>query len=68
MKKMTIAEFAMTEDVSNIVANGAVAYLVAKGVVTKTDEVKTATDENGKTKKGRPSAIFLFPDVVKLNY
>lgn len=60
----TIAEFAEAQGVDHNVANGVVAFLVAKGLVTKTGENRVLLDEEGKPKRGRPSAIYEFPDEV----
>lgn len=64
--KMTIAEFAKAQDVSHHVANGVVTFLVEKGQATKTDENRAAVDENGKKKRGRPSAVYELPETVTI--
>lgn len=61
---MTIAEFAKSQGVTHHVANGFVTFLVEKGLVTKTDENRAVVDENGKQKRGRPSAVYEFPESV----
>lgn len=64
--KKTIAEFAEAQGIDNNVANGVVSFLVTKGLVTKTDENRALVDDEGKPKRGRPSAIYDFPDEVTI--
>jgi len=62
--KKTIAEFAKAQGVSHHVANGFVTFLAEKGLIAKTDESRAVVDEDGKPKRGRPSAVFEFPETV----
>ena len=65
--KVTIAEFATAQGVSAGVANGFVNFLVEKGEASKTDESRKPVDENGESKRGRPSAVYEIPETVTLN-
>lgn len=64
MKRMTVVEFAENQGITNATANGVVNFLVEKGHAVKTDEARNALDENGKAKRGRPSVVYEFNDVV----
>lgn len=61
---MTIAEFAKAQGVTHHAANGFVTFLVEKGLVNKTDESRAVVDDDGKRKRGRPSAVYEFPESV----
>ncbi len=65
--KMTIAEFAVSQGVTHHVANGVVTFLAEKGQVTKTEESRAVLDENGKKKRGRPSAVYEFPPSITID-
>jgi len=63
--KMTIAKFAESQNVTAHVANGFMAFLVEKGLATKTSD--TALDSDGKGKRGRPSSVYEFSDTITVS-
>jgi len=64
--KMTIAEFSTAQNITKHAANGLVSFLVEKEIVTKTDEMRAVLDSDGNPKRGRPSAVYEFPETVTI--
>ena len=65
--QMTIADFAKSQNVSEHSANGVITFLAEKGLVTKTDETRAVLDDDGKPKRGRPSAVYEFPETITIS-
>jgi predicted ArsR family transcriptional regulator len=65
--KITIAELSEQQGVTGAIANGLIGFLLAKGLATKTDEMRTSKNSDGKQKRGRPSKVYEVSETLTIN-
>jgi hypothetical protein len=65
--RMTVKEFAQSQNVNNMTANAILAFLREKGMVSIVDTIKK-TDNSGQPTKGKAANVYDIPESVTIDF